>query len=268
MNKFMILLLFLTKIATNALPLEKSEEKLINSLFNDYNKNRRGDTPVYVYLRIKIRQIVDIDQRNEVITTNLHISQAWFDERLKWNRVDFDNLTTIVVPVSQIWFPDTFILNTAESRGYLNITNQSFASVAFSGKVYLETSAQIRTRCKIDLKYFPFDTQKCSIYLNTWVNSINRAGLTSYGSFLDFSEYVNNSLWDLSKYSLSDYFYTPGTHVDRVPATVVEIQFYLKRKPLYYMTNGILQSFLFNLVTLISYWLPLTPQVSISKLLF
>ena len=41
--------------------------------------------PVTVVLGITLTKIFDLDERNQVLTTNVWINQVWTDEKLKWN---------------------------------------------------------------------------------------------------------------------------------------------------------------------------------------
>ena len=44
---------------------------------------------------------------------SVHV-QTWFDYRLQWNATEFDDVTSIYVPVTKIWLPDYALLNKLE----------------------------------------------------------------------------------------------------------------------------------------------------------
>ncbi len=45
---------------------------------------------------------------------------------------------------------------------------QSKAMVNFDGNVFWPPPAKLRSSCKIDITYFPFDDQKCKMKFGSW----------------------------------------------------------------------------------------------------
>ncbi len=45
---------------------------------------------------------------------------------------------------------------------------QSKAMVNFEGNVFWPPPAKLRSSCKIDITYFPFDDQKCKMKFGSW----------------------------------------------------------------------------------------------------
>ena len=45
---------------------------------------------------------------------------------------------------------------------------QSKAMVSFEGNVFWPPPAKLRSSCKIDITYFPFDDQKCKMKFGSW----------------------------------------------------------------------------------------------------
>ena len=55
---------------------------------------------------------------------------------------------------------DFFIIDTATTNGFVIIPAPKLALVTFNGLVYIVFHlSEMRTRCKLSIKYFPFDTQ-------------------------------------------------------------------------------------------------------------
>ncbi|PIK46718.1 putative neuronal acetylcholine receptor subunit alpha-7-like [Apostichopus japonicus] len=62
--------------------------------------------PVNVSLQIAVNQIVEMDEREQILTTNLWIEQHWTDQKLVWDEDDFDGIEEMRIPASEIWVPD------------------------------------------------------------------------------------------------------------------------------------------------------------------
>ena len=51
------------------------------------------------------------DEKNQVMTTNVWLDQEWDDEWLRWDPIDFGNITKIRIPCDLIWLPDIVLYN-------------------------------------------------------------------------------------------------------------------------------------------------------------
>ncbi|VDP66332.1 unnamed protein product, partial [Schistosoma curassoni] len=152
----------------------------------------------------------------------------WVDERLTWNPQDYNNLSRIRIPCQKLWLPDIVLYNSADD--YKTDYMQSKAMVQFNGNVFWPPPAKLRSTCKIDITYFPFDDQSCTMKFGSWtydgwqVNVIKRLvtkrnatlalpilAFTSASEApcpsttlprhdeVDISNYVENGEWDLLK---------------------------------------------------------------------
>ena len=247
-------------------PIQQAEEALVISLLQGYNKFIRPENTVSVRITTEIRQIVSIDEKQQIMTSSSFISQAWRDERLSWtpSPSNFD-ISVLMIPVKSIWIPDTMVLNSADSSGYFTISDYALASVNWFGEVYMILPAlAIKTRCNLYVQRFPFDAQMCSIDLTSWSQGSDRIVYTENGSFtFDASVYIQHPLWKLNRIEM-----TASSATDRVPFDddkndIISIEFYLKRKPLFFMVNGIFACLVLNFVTLLSFALPFGVQIGL-----
>ena len=83
--------------------LFKSEELLFKNLLNEYNKSIKPPGQSSVLLTFELYQIISLIEKDQIITLNTWISQAWIDERLSWNPGDYQNISLIYVPSDRIW---------------------------------------------------------------------------------------------------------------------------------------------------------------------
>ena len=60
------------------------EQTLIKLLLNGYEKNVRPSDQVTVYISAALQQIVAVDEKQQIMTSSLYITQAWDDDRLSW----------------------------------------------------------------------------------------------------------------------------------------------------------------------------------------
>lgn len=248
---------------------QQDEQTLITTLLNGYNKNIRPFDQVIVYLTGSLQQIINIDEKQQIMTSSLFISQTWFDDRLSWiPNMTNRSIETVMLPVKSIWIPDTMIMNSADPTGYLTVSDYSLASIYYTGEIYMILPAlTIKTRCNFFVKTFPFDNQICSINLTSWSQGENRIKYVENKSLvIDITGYSEHPLWKLDKTDL-----VVGVASDRTPFEstynfVISIQLFLKRKPLFFILNGIFACWILNIATLLSFAIPFPSQIALCKL--
>ena len=141
------------------------EFNIFMNITKNYNKNIRPASQVGFGAQFSLKQIMAIDEKNQIMTSNSYLGLKWTDNRLMWNPTYFNNLTGIYMPANLLWTVDMFVINTADTNGYITMPSQSLAYVSFDGVVYVVLSlTSLKTRCKISIKYYPFDTQNCSVW--------------------------------------------------------------------------------------------------------
>ncbi|KAK1891207.1 Neuronal acetylcholine receptor subunit alpha-5 [Dissostichus eleginoides] len=93
----------------------KAEDKLFKYLFVNYQKWVRPveylNQTISVKFGLAISQLVDVDEKNQRMTTNVWMKQEWTDRKLRWNPDDYQGLTVIRVPSNRIWLPDVVLHN-------------------------------------------------------------------------------------------------------------------------------------------------------------
>ena len=107
-------------------------KRLYDDLLHDYNRLIRPvpnfTETLTVRLGLKLSQLIDVDLKNQVMTTNVWVDQVttvpnlchnvigvllqeWDDYKLKWNPNDYGGVKTLYVPSERIWLPDIVLYN-------------------------------------------------------------------------------------------------------------------------------------------------------------
>ncbi|KAK1896097.1 Neuronal acetylcholine receptor subunit beta-2 [Dissostichus eleginoides] len=111
-----LLLLALLAIAGEGLGAD-TEERLVEHLLNPahYNKLIRpatnGSELVTVQLMVSLAQLISVHEREQVMTTNVWLTQEWQDYRLTWIPEEFDGMLKVRLPSKHIWLPDVVLYN-------------------------------------------------------------------------------------------------------------------------------------------------------------
>lgn len=163
------LVLLINVLITNAKRLE--EYDVYKDILKNYNSKVRPADLVNISMSFSLKQIVSIDEKNQLMTSSSYLGLEWNDTRLTWNSSDYSNVTEILVPTNQLWIIDLFVVNIGDANGYVNIASQSLSVIQNTGLIYVIFSlTNLKTRCSLDIKHYPFDMQTCPVIINIFQN--------------------------------------------------------------------------------------------------
>lgn len=118
MWKFPLTILFFSEV----IKADDYEYKLVNDLLKDYNKLARPSLsylmPTNVTFDLSLSQLIDVDEKNQLITTNAWVSMQWIDYKLQWNESEYGGITNIRLPFQRVWKPvrSQFMSSTLKKR--------------------------------------------------------------------------------------------------------------------------------------------------------
>lgn len=226
-------------------------------------------TPVKIFFYINLKQITVLDEKNQLLTTSVYTTQWWQDDRLKWNSSDYNGIEWIRIQASKIWLPDTYVLNTAETNGYItsSLNTYTYVTIHADGLVFLQLQVTPKTRCRVNTRSFPFDKQICTIRLTSWSFGNSIIEYNANTTIIDLKGFTENTIWNLTD-SVLRVETTNDRQDDGDENDELVIELYLSRKPLYYMLSGVLPCLILNIISLISYLLPFTVQIGLSMTCF
>ena len=173
------------------------------------------------------------------------------------------------MPLKHIWAPDTIIINSASGDGYLKINADfSYVSVYYTGDVFFISEViGLQTRCGLNMRSYPFDSQSCTIRISSWIYGDSRVFYSINDSYIEVSDYTSNPIWTLD---IENSGLDLTVKSDRIPflndnSTEIDVIISLKRKPLYYMINSIFPCLILNIVSLILLFMPASNAFAICK---
>ncbi|XP_061446137.1 acetylcholine receptor subunit epsilon isoform X3 [Rhineura floridana] len=146
--------------------LEGNEEaRLFDALFADYDKTVRpvgeGGGAVEVQVKLTLTNLISLHEKDETLTTNVWITQQWLDYRLNYSSKDFGGISLFRVSADMVWLPDVVLENNIDGKFEVAY----FANVLISpgGVIAWIPPAIFSSSCSIEVTFFPFDWQNCSL---------------------------------------------------------------------------------------------------------
>ncbi|CAK6953684.1 acetylcholine receptor subunit epsilon [Scomber scombrus] len=257
----------ITILGTVVVQVQCNEEsKLMGDLFKNYNKNIRPvvhpEDKVVVQIKLTLTNLISLNEKEETLTTNVWIEIQWIDYRLAWNTSQYYGISVIRVPCKTVWLPDIVLENNID--GKFDVAYYANVLISNEGWIYWLPPAIYRSTCAIEITYFPFDYQNCTLAFRSQTYSANEVELILAGVQenepiewvdIDPEAFTENGEWAIvhrparkminSRYSPDDLEYQ-------------EILFNLviQRKPLFYIINIILPCSLISSLVVLAYFLP------------
>uniref|UniRef100_A0A8C4RYK2 5-hydroxytryptamine receptor 3A n=1 Tax=Erpetoichthys calabaricus TaxID=27687 RepID=A0A8C4RYK2_ERPCA len=173
----------------------------------------------------------------------------WYNEFLVWDPKDFNGLAKVSIPVDNIWRPDIYVYEFVEEDlspqiPYLYVRN--------TGRVTHDKPLRIISSCNLDIFYFPFDIQTCTLSLGSYLHT----GTAIWGELDRKRVKVNiqsKGEWEL----LFIEAHTTTWQLQGEDWSKVIFKVRMKRRPLLYLVNLIVPSAFLMVIDLFSFYLPL-----------
>ncbi|KAB0361585.1 hypothetical protein FD754_005741 [Muntiacus muntjak] len=232
-----------------------TEERLVEHLLDPsrYNKLIRpatnGSELVTVQLMVSLAQLISVHEREQIMTTNVWLTQEWEDYRLTWKPEEFDNMKKVRLPSKHIWLPDVVLYNNAD--GMYEVSFYSNALVSYDGSIFWLPPAIYKSACKIEVKHFPFDQQNCTMKFRSWTYDRTEIDLVLKSDVANLDDFTPSGEWDIVA--------LPGRRNENPDdSTYVDItyDFIIRRKPLFYTINLIIPCVLITSLAILVFYLP------------
>jgi hypothetical protein len=152
--------------------------------------------PTNVSTQLRLFKVLNVDIATGLLSLKIWRRMVWFDERLKWNAADYNNITEITAyPLNgrefeldnNLWLPPVYMTNTIVPEA--NTLETGGAWIYNTGKVWYSVPGTIDLSCRFtNLVNFPQETMSCPMEISSWTHSDRAVKLTYFDA-------VNGLVW-------------------------------------------------------------------------
>jgi len=261
-----LLLEILTGLLTVSLVRANPDAKrLYSNLLANYDRLIRpvanNSDRLTVHMRLKLSQVIGVDMRRQILTTNVWVEQEWEDYKLTWNPEDYGGVKFLHVPSQDIWLPDIVLYNNAD--GNYEVTIMTKAILHWNGRVKWNPPAIYKSYCGIDVEFFPFDEQECMMKFGSWtydgfmldLRHMNQLPTNnSIGVAMDLRDFYISTEWDVMEVPAQrNEKYYPCCE-EPYPDIIFTLK--LRRKTLFYTVNLIIPCVGISFLSVLVFYLP------------
>nr|XP_026689355.1 neuronal acetylcholine receptor subunit alpha-7-like isoform X6 [Ciona intestinalis] len=234
----------------------QAEKDLIQDLLRNYDVMVRPidkyNDIINVSFAVTLQQIVDLDEKNQLLTTSMYMGWTWNDTYLKWNPDNYSGIVEIRLPAKKVWKPDILVYNSAvDSFDQMLQTNVVIWS---TGAVEWLPPGLFKTTCDVDIRYFPFDEQRCTMKFGAWTYHGGMVDLALPDENAILDNYIPSGEWDL----ISMKGHRTSVKYECCPHPFVDVTYtiHMRRRTLFYGFNLILPCVLVCSLTILVFLLP------------
>uniref|UniRef100_A0A672NQS6 Cholinergic receptor nicotinic alpha 9 subunit n=1 Tax=Sinocyclocheilus grahami TaxID=75366 RepID=A0A672NQS6_SINGR len=193
------------------------------------------------------------DERNQVLTTYLWVRQIWHDAYLHWDKDEYDGLEVIRIPSNLVWRPDIVLYNNADEEDSSGPPDTNVV-LRYNGEITWDSPAITKSSCKVDVSYFPFDSQECNLTFGSWTYNGNQVDIRMGMESGDLSDFVENVEWECHGMPAIKNIIMYGCCSDPYPDITYTVL--LKRRSAFYIFNLLLPCFLISFLAPLGFYLP------------
>ncbi|XP_053115473.1 acetylcholine receptor subunit epsilon isoform X2 [Hemicordylus capensis] len=225
--------------------LQANEDiRLFETLFANYDKNTRPN------------------EKEETLTTNVWILHEWVDHRLDFSTEDFGGVPVLQVPADMVWLPDIVLENNID--GQFDVAYFANVLIYPGGNMYWLPPAIFRSTCAIEVTFFPFDWQNCSLVFRSKTYNAKEVQLGfSTGDSgelveqvdIDPEAFTENGEWAI-QHRPARKVLAPMSGPEAPGYSEIHYFLIIQRKPLFYIINIIIPCVLISSLVVLVYFLP------------
>uniref|UniRef100_A0A452UKB9 Acetylcholine receptor subunit beta n=1 Tax=Ursus maritimus TaxID=29073 RepID=A0A452UKB9_URSMA len=192
------------------------------------------------------------------------LPQEWTDYRLSWDPAEHEGIDSLRITAESVWLPDVVLLN--NNDGNFDVALDLNVVVSSNGSMRWQPPGLYRSSCSIQVTYFPFDWQNCTMVFSSYSYDSSEVSLrTGLGPdkqerqevHIHEGTFIENGQWEII-HKPSRLIQPPADPRGGGEGQRQEVIFYLiiRRKPLFYLVNVIAPCILITLLAIFVFYLP------------
>ena len=169
-TKLLVIFVFVLSEPASAVgPDIQAKERLLRDLPLGFagikNIPPRETDRTLIDMSLSIRSL-DLDFQSGEFRTDGWMSLRWHDSRYEWNPDEYDGITSLTLPFSDVWAPEVILHNSIEEK----FAFRQIGLVKNSGEFVYILSVHSKSGCEPNYDNFPFGIQLCQLKFGSWIN--------------------------------------------------------------------------------------------------
>ncbi|XP_027731170.1 5-hydroxytryptamine receptor 3C-like isoform X2 [Vombatus ursinus] len=126
--------------------------------------------PTRVNISFTLSAILEVDARIQLLTSFIWLELFWDNPFISWNPEECGGIKELTVAADNLWLPDIFIV---EFMDIDRTPSGLVANVNSKGHIKYKKPMKVNSICSLDIFYFPFDQQNCTLTFSSLLYTVN-----------------------------------------------------------------------------------------------
>ncbi|XP_052800331.1 acetylcholine receptor subunit alpha-like isoform X2 [Mya arenaria] len=216
------------------------ERAIRTSVLNSfaYDRMARPNDSTTALVGLSILSLNTLDMEQQTFECTGFFTVLWHDERLQWRPSTYDDTEYIHALETEIWKPEIIITNAQEDVGLISDDHLIYR-IKYTGEVEWEPLLSLTSDCLMDVTYFPFDNQSCTVELNSWGLPESELRLEPLWTSVQMTSFREGGSWKIEGTYVERGAVTGDVHNQSVTFSQLVFRFDVRRKPGNYIFNTI-----------------------------
>ncbi|ELT90100.1 hypothetical protein CAPTEDRAFT_89098 [Capitella teleta] len=208
--------------------------------------------PVQVNISLSLINILDVDERVQILKSSMWVRWHWKDCRLQWDPKQYDDVTVIHLGRERVWIPDITLYDSASVMDFLDVIQYQRPVIKYTGHLVFGFPSIISSTCYINILNFPYDLQRCRLKFSSWSYDNKFLDVSNSSPTGDLSAYVANNEWSLEGFTVE------RSSVNYTTSSFPDVTFFveIRRHPLHIYINLLLPCIVISLIGVFMFLLP------------
>ncbi|XP_052820518.1 neuronal acetylcholine receptor subunit alpha-2-like [Mya arenaria] len=169
--------------------------------------------PVYVNTKFVPLSVVEFDTSKQRFSMLGYFRIRWTDEQMIWRPKLFQYIDHVRLATTELWTPNIVISKSFDGHGGVGNPETDILMVSWNGIVQWVPDSTYSVVCDVDIQYFPFDDQTCTVTYYAADETVDTVELDHYLG-TDMSEYSENPSWLIVGASRNRYVKENNWYID------------------------------------------------------
>ncbi|KAI2532693.1 HTR3E isoform 4, partial [Pan troglodytes] len=114
--------------------------------------------------------ILDVNEQLHLLSSFLWLEMVWDNPFISWNPEECEGITKMSMAAKNLWLPDIFIIELMDvDKTPKGLT----AYVSNEGRIRYKKPMKVDSICNLDIFYFPFDQQNCTLTFSSFLYTVD-----------------------------------------------------------------------------------------------